>query len=310
MPMTAEETRALRDAFGAFATGVTVVTTREPDGTPRGFTANSFTSVSLDPPLLLICPAKAALSCEVFAEAPYFAVNVLADDQKEISGLFASRSPRKFEQTSWRAGIDGMPILDGALARFECARHRVVDAGDHLIIIGRVTQYHTSEGRPLGYFRGGYFSIGIEEPVLDAAAERGEVSIGAIAVQDGAVLLERRADGSIRVPSAPKDAASHEGLIAHLKAQGLDPHLGSLYAVYRDSESGRHAIYYHGTVSGTAPQGMSFFALSDIPISTVSADAERSMLSRYVREHRHGSFGIYHGDEATGVVHRVAAPQA
>lgn len=163
-PAQTEETkRALRRAFGSFATGVTVVTTRQPDGTPRGFTANSFTSVSLDPPLLLVCIAKAALSCSTFTEAMHFSVNVLADDQQNISGLFASQSTEKFSLADWHVDTQDIPLIDGALASFSCARHTVVDAGDHLILIGHVLEFETKDGAPLGYYQGAYFSIGQEE---------------------------------------------------------------------------------------------------------------------------------------------------
>ena len=160
--------KALRNAFGAFATGVTVITTRQPDGTPRGFTANSFTSVSLDPPLLLVCLAKTAHSADVFATAPHFAVNILAEDQKAVSGLFASRAPDKFAQCAWTPGPADVPLIDRALAQFTCANHQLVDAGDHLILIGRIEHFTTAEGQPLGYFRGNYFSIGIEKDLADA----------------------------------------------------------------------------------------------------------------------------------------------
>ena len=87
-----------------------MITTRQADGTPRGFTANSFTSVSLDPPLLLVCLAKSARSVDVFSEALHFAVNILAEDQKAVSGLFASRTPDKFQQCDWRPGHAEMPL--------------------------------------------------------------------------------------------------------------------------------------------------------------------------------------------------------
>ena len=93
--------KELRNAFGAFLTGVTVVTTREKGGIPRGFTANSFTSVSLDPPMLLICVDKTAESFDVFVESPGFAVNILAEEQLETSGLFSSKRPDKFDITGW-----------------------------------------------------------------------------------------------------------------------------------------------------------------------------------------------------------------
>jgi flavin reductase (DIM6/NTAB) family NADH-FMN oxidoreductase RutF/pimeloyl-ACP methyl ester carboxylesterase len=304
-----QEKRALRNAFGTFATGVTVVTTRQPDGTPRGMTANSFTSVSLDPPLLLICIAKSAHSCEILSAAGHFAINVLSEDQKAISGLFASQKPDKFEFAKWQSGLADMPLLNGSMASFTCARENLVDAGDHIILIGRVIDHVTHDGEPLGYFNGNYFSIGLEQSLVSAASHSGDVTIGAILQQDQKLLLTVAQDGSCSVPKAPKQTASLEGLRAMLHDLELNPVLDFLYAVYQDSETGAHGIFYHGTINGKAPEGTAFFALEDIPLEKVNSLAERSMLARYKEEFRHGSFGIYQGDETKGTVHRVTAPQ-
>ncbi|MEQ9258668.1 MAG: CoA transferase [Roseovarius sp.] len=309
-PMTDEARRALRDAFGAFATGVTVITTRQDDGTPRGFTANSFTSVSLDPPLLLVCLAKTAHSCDTFAAAGHFAVNILADDQQEVSGLFASRAPDKFALAEWHAGPQDMPLLDGALARFTCARHRLVDAGDHLVLIGRVLTHQSREGQPLGYFRGAYFDLGLESKLANAAADASHGTIGAVLAKADAILLEERPDGTVSVPKAPAAQATVKGLEAHLVALGLNPSLDHLYAVFQQSETGAHSIVYHGTVAGDAPEGLRYFSLATLPLDRVESGAERSMLARYQRENRHGRFGIYHGTETTGVVHSISGHTA
>lgn len=157
--MTVKDTRALRDAFGRFATGVTVLTTREADGTPRGFTANSFSSVSLDPPLVLVCIGDNAHSGPAFCAAPHFAVNILGSAQKDVSNLFASRSEDKFAQTDWHEGTHSMPLLPGALATLICAQHKLVKAGDHVILIGEVLETQVSDGPALGYHRGGYFAV-------------------------------------------------------------------------------------------------------------------------------------------------------
>jgi len=144
----------LRDAFGSFATGTTIVTTCQPNGQPRGLTASSFTSVSLDPPLLLVCIAKEALSCNTLGNADYFAVNILASGQEEISSLFASQSAEKFEITKWRANTQKIPLIEGTVANFSCARHRLVDGGDHLILMGEVLNFEMRQGTALGYDSG------------------------------------------------------------------------------------------------------------------------------------------------------------
>jgi (E)-2-((N-methylformamido)methylene)succinate hydrolase len=304
--MTQKDKLALRAAFGTFATGITVVTTRQADGTPRGFTANSFTSVSLDPPLLLICIAKTAHSCDVFAKAGYFAINVLAEDQKAVSGLFASRSPDKFSEVKWHSGIEDAPLLDDSLSTFTCARHRLVDAGDHLVLIGRVIAHETTDKQPLGYFRGGYFSIGLEKELVRTAGEAYNVAVGALVVRDGQVVLQAKPDGSLNLPMAPAANSNLDGLIESLGKSGLHPVLDHLYAVYHDRDVNQHRLYYHSTVTGEIPATMRCCNLDDIPFDSIPIAAERSMLSRYRDELRHGNFGIYHGDQNAGTVNRIA----
>ena len=296
---------ALRNAFGAFATGVTVLTARQSDGTPRGFTANSFTSVSLDPPLLLACLAKTAHSCATFMEAEHFAVNVLAEEQKAISGLFASRAADKFDQCDWRPGAGDVPLIDGSLAQFACARERLVDAGDHIVLIGRVIDFATAEGDPLGYFRGSYFSIGLEDRLVSAVSATGGTRIGAVLTDDGQLLLCEGTDGTLSVPVAPGPAPNLEALRRDLTARGLRPEVEFLYAVYEDSETGMNGIFYHGQVSGPVPKGMVLIPLDKVPWERIVNAAERSMLERYAGEFRHGAFGIYQGNETTGTVRRV-----
>jgi len=308
-PMTDAEKRALRNAFGGFATGVTVVTTREADGTPRGFTANSFTSVSLDPPLLLVCIAKTAHSCDTFCTSDHFAVNVLSETQKDMSGLFASQSPDKFEQAEWVAGANDMPLLPDSLCTFVCARHEAVDAGDHVVLIGRVVDHATVDAPPLGYHKGSYFSIGLEERLVNAAARIAELSVGAIMEQDKQILLSVAVDGNVSVPIAPANARSLQGFVETLQNRGLSPSLDHLYAVYEDHESMRQCVVYHGTTNGEAPEGMAYFPLGKLPLAKITNEAERVMLRRYQHEYRHGSFGIYHGDAESGVVNRVDTHQ-
>ncbi|MFX0546636.1 flavin reductase family protein [Roseovarius sp. S1116L3] len=157
--MTVTDTRALRAAFGRFATGVTVLTTREADGTPRGFTANSFSSVSLDPPLVLVCIGNNAHSGPAFRAAPHFAVNILGGAQKETGKLFASHRDDKFAKADWYAGTHDMPLMNGSLATLICAQHKLVEAGDHVILIGEVLETAISDGPALGYHRGEFITI-------------------------------------------------------------------------------------------------------------------------------------------------------
>jgi len=149
--------RTLRDALGCFATGVTVVTCLNSDGKPAGLTVNSFTSVSLDPPLLLVCLAKQAASAASLIEASHFAVNVLQTGQQPASIRFSTRDEDRFGVTPWSCGAGGAPILKDSLGVFECERHAVHDGGDHHILIGQVVKASFDAGLdPLLFFRGRY----------------------------------------------------------------------------------------------------------------------------------------------------------
>jgi len=148
--------RHLRDAFGAFATGVTVVTAVGADGGRVGLTANSLTSVSLDPPLLLFCPARGASALPTLRASRRFAVNVLAADQTAVADRFARRDADRFAGATWH-DLDGLPVLNGALASFACSLEAEHDGGDHVVVVGRVLALRCHGGHdPLLYFRGAY----------------------------------------------------------------------------------------------------------------------------------------------------------
>lgn len=152
------DSRAFRNACGQFLTGVTIVTTKGEDGQPVGVTANSFSSVSLDPPLILVCLDKRLVSLPSFLNSKGHAVHVLALEQEEISSRFATRGADKFSGLSHESGLYDAPILPNALVAFECRTHSIVEAGDHVILIGEVERYQTQETErpPLGYLRGKY----------------------------------------------------------------------------------------------------------------------------------------------------------
>ena len=148
--------RTLRDALGCFATGVTVVTCLS-NGVPAGLTVNSFTSVSLDPPLLLVCIAKRAATAEALITASHFAINVLQTGQQPASIRFSTRDEARFGATPWACGEAGATILKDSRGVFECERYAVYDGGDHHILVGRVVKASFDAGLdPLLYFRGRY----------------------------------------------------------------------------------------------------------------------------------------------------------
>lgn len=148
----ADQTRALRDALGRFATGVTVVTCMA-EGAPVGITANSFTSVSLDPPLVLWSIARTSTRFATFSAAPAFAIHVLAEDERDLAARF-TRGGAGFDGLDWAPGPDGAPVIAGTLARFDCRLHATHDGGDHVILVGQVTRAALRDGTPLLFSQG------------------------------------------------------------------------------------------------------------------------------------------------------------
>lgn len=149
-----ETARAYRNALGAYGTGVCVVTTQTPRG-PIAITVNSFSSVSMAPPLVLWCPGKDSLRYDPFVEAEHFAIHVMGEDQLELAQHFA-RVGEDFSAVSWQPNREGAPALEQALARFDCRRHACHDAGDHSIVIGEVLQVAAHSGKGLLFKRGQY----------------------------------------------------------------------------------------------------------------------------------------------------------
>ena len=152
--------RSFRQALGCFATGITVVTSVGLDGEYLGFTANSFNSVSLDPPLVLFSLDRGAYSLKAFEAAGVFAINILREDQEAVSIAFARALSNKWEGVRTEIWQTGSPILIDALASFDCETTSMHDGGDHVIFVGRVLRLRAGvDGRPLLYFRGAYRQI-------------------------------------------------------------------------------------------------------------------------------------------------------
>jgi flavin reductase (DIM6/NTAB) family NADH-FMN oxidoreductase RutF len=149
-----EMARAFRDALGRFGTGVTVVTCGTPEG-PLGITANSFGSLSLDPPLVLWSPAKSSRRFAPFVAAGHYAIHVLGADQALVGAGFV-RDGAAFAALDWAHNAEGVPVIAGCLARFECARAAVHDGGDHAIVVGRVLRAAMGDGEPLLFAGGRY----------------------------------------------------------------------------------------------------------------------------------------------------------
>jgi flavin reductase (DIM6/NTAB) family NADH-FMN oxidoreductase RutF len=153
------DARALRQVLGAFVTGVTVITTVDKEGRPQGLTANSFSSVSLDPPLVLWSLSKRAGSMPTFTRGSHYAINILAAEQRELAERFASKQPDRFAGMPFREGAEGVLILDGAAAVFECFNRSRYEEGDHVIFVGEVERCaHRQGATPLLFHGGRYYT--------------------------------------------------------------------------------------------------------------------------------------------------------
>lgn len=168
--MSGEDTRALRQAFGQFATGVTIVTTSNSSREPMGVTANSFSSVSLQPPMVLWSLSAAAKSRRAFEKAKYFCVHILAASQKELSELFARQGADKFAEGHWSWGKRAVPLLDDFAARFHCRTTSKLPVGDHIVFVGEVFKFEQTNQRPL-LFHGGQYAIAERRMIRDIATQ-------------------------------------------------------------------------------------------------------------------------------------------
>lgn len=150
------DSKAFRDALGRFPTGIAIVTTHTGEGKRIGMTINTLVSVSLDPPLVLFCLGRDSMNYETYAMADSFAFNILREEDEAISNRFIVKGDDRFAGLESEVGVSGAPILPNALAVIDCRRERVIEAGDHLIVMGRVVDTRANDGRPLTYFKGGY----------------------------------------------------------------------------------------------------------------------------------------------------------
>ena len=302
--MTLENRRLLRDAFGTFMTGVTVVTTLDEAGAPIGFTANSFSSVSLDPPLLLVSIAKTSANYARFMAVKGFAINILSESQKDVSNTFAKPVEDRFASVQWQLGPQGAPILHGVSAWFDCRLHQVIEAGDHAILIGQVEAFEASGQAGLGYYRGSYFTPAQAGAAL---ASGPAVVVSALIEQDGHVLLQDDGRGGLSLPTARVGAnGATATLQALIEAAGVQAMPGFIYSVYEDVGAGQQHIAFLCPSTGGTPAKGGFVELSPNGFDDVTDPAMRIMLERLADEARVGDYGIYFGNQNTGRVAPVA----
>ncbi|WP_422383754.1 flavin reductase [Roseibium album] len=303
--MSAIDPRDLRDAFGRFMTGVTVVTGLDGDGTPVGFTANSFSSVSLNPPLLLVCPGKFLSSFNVFSACRNFSVSVLSEGQEDVANTFAGYKGDRFARVAHTSNSHGVPVIDGAIAAFSCKTHQVIPAGDHIVLIGEVTEFQQGEGRGLGYSGGQFFSLGLEHQARDPGASKN--ICGALIEVEGGVLLKPSPDG-YRLPEcvAPDRTALRECLKEELSHLGTDVELGPVFSVFDDRSKEVHFAYLLGKATSVNPVSeYERIPFSDLAGLTYSSSATARMLQRFAEEARTRNFNLYLGDLVSGETHRL-----
>lgn len=305
MTTTAFDPRALRDAFGAFATGVTVVATVGPDGKPLGFTANSFSSVSLDPPLLLICLARTSRNFAAMTEAGGFAVNILSDSQKDVSNTFARPVEDRFATVDWAFGPHGSPVLADVAAWFDCRLEQVIEAGDHVILLGRVEAFGNSGRNGLGYARGGYFTPTLAGRAVSAASD-GHLHLSAVVERAGEILLV--GDDARDLPGCVVDQGEPLDVLRTYLEQltGLPITIGFLYSVYDGSSDGRQHIVYRAFAGEGKERAGTFVGLEQLAQEKRAGSATADILNRYVMESSIGNFGVYFGNETAGRVHSIA----
>jgi len=309
--MNKDKTRNLRQALGSFPTGVTVVSCLDKNKNPLGFTANSFTSVSLDPQLISICIDKESFNIDSFSITKHFAVSVLSEDQQSISTTFATPNEDRFQNVEWRTEDTGSPIIENAVAWFDCNTRQVIDAGDHLILIGEIIAFDSSPRTPLMYLRGNYVNLGLEQKMLLAMEnENTKIVVGAIIEWHKKVfLLKDKTNNSLYFPSASRlghidDNDSLLGILKNLKIS-INEHY--LFSVFEKAEDKTSLIYYRAQVK-EALEDMDdyFYPFDDIPFDKLSDEASRIMLKRYIKERELNAFGIFVGKESEGKVEAIS----
>lgn len=295
--------RELRDAFGSFMTGVTVVTTCKDDGTPLGFTANSFASVSLDPALLLVSIAKTSSNYNNFTNASHFAINILAEEQKDISNTFARPSDDRFANLAWTKSASHNPIIDQVSAWFDCTTYQVVDAGDHAILIGKVEDFGSAGFAGLGYYRGAYFTPAKSSTDVISSMK---VMMMALIGHENQILLEQTQDQKWTLPHlmVEKDGAE-KALEKIFAAYQPEASPSFIYSVYDDVTTQQQYIaFLCNTPIAHATKGQ-FVDLNDLEQLTFVDSALESMLMRYRKENHLKTYGVYYGNQISGTVRQI-----
>lgn len=309
--MTTFEPTALRRAFGSFMTGVTVVTARAGNGDLVGFTANSFTSVSIDPPLLLVCPGNHLTSFDVFDSVTHFSVSILAEGQEQVSNTFASASEGRFEKVQWQADDNGCPLIEGASATFSCSVHHRLIAGDHLVLIGQVLQLSTTDSPGLGYCSDGYFSLS-KERQSNASSHSDVIGVaGALIEYDGRILMSKaNSDHCVPTVEQSNSLGARSALQQYFEEMNISITLGPVYSVYDDPVRQKRFTFLRARAdSADCSELGSFHTIESLANFKFADQAQASMMTRFAAESRIRTYGLYIGNAESGDLHLLAEEQ-
>lgn len=300
----------LRQILGKFLTGVTVVTTLDQRDVPVGFTANSFTSVSLNPPLILVCVAQSAGLASVFRRATSFAINILSTDQEAISNNFARKDEDRFSDIQWSGKLTGSPVIDGSAAWLDCEMHEKILAGDHIILIGRIVDAQKTTRHPLGYYQGQYCAVDIPEKTLSRLEERASVhsKTGVLVDHNDQLLFIKQENGQYDIPRAePHSNGDTYGINAAMDKLGLAVLDKVLFSVVEGRHHQRLSMYYRCVAEpgGKLPPEAEYFSMDALPLENLRFPHLEGVLKRYVEEKKAGQFAIYVGEEHQGFLEKV-----
>lgn len=303
--MTAIDPTTLRRAFGSFMTGVTVVTARAGNNDLVGFTANSFTSVSIDPPLLLVCPGNHLTSFDTFNNVTHFSVSILAEGQEQVSNTFASASKDRFDQVKWQADKYDCPLIEGATATFSCSVHQRLVAGDHLVLIGEVLQLSSTDLPGLGYCNDGYFSLS-KERQSNAASHSDVIAVaGALIEYDGRILMSQ-ANSFNCVPTVEQTSSmgARSALQQYFEKKHINIILGPVYSVYDDPvKQTRFTFLRARAESDDCRELGSFETIESLASRKFPDQAQTTMMTRFAAESRIRTYGLYIGNAESGELH-------
>lgn len=294
-----DDPAVFRKTLGKFLTGVTVVTTRDREGKRWGMTANSFSSVSLDPPLVSVCIANRAASYPAFLSAGHFGISILSAGQQDVAMRFAKPFEDKFEGLPFKEPAPGSLVLEGSAATLACRTHAVVPAGDHIVLLGHVLECAVDDVPVLGYSEGRLFDMEAPSEAGTRVPRPGrEVDFGWLIESEGRLLL-RRDDATSRwaIPMGPLGGGStmSESMArTALSVLGVEVEPVFLYSTF-DLDEDRTCYVYRARALDGLPEGPSWrlFSEGEMPWSELLHERAVPMLRRYFEESADAQFGIF-----------------